>query len=63
MPPYEREHPECLNGSRSKRIADGSGTSFPEVNKLIKQFEGTRKMMKTVMWANMSNMMRPGGFH
>jgi signal recognition particle GTPase len=33
------------------------------VNKLIKQFEGTRKMMKTVMGANMSNMMRPGSFH
>ena len=63
MTPYEREHPECLNGSRRKRIADGSGTSLPEVNKLIKQFEGTRKMMKTVMGANMSNMMRPGGFH
>ena len=58
MTPYEREHPECLNGSRRKRIADGSGTSLPEVNKLIKQFEGTRKMMKTVMGANMGNMMK-----
>ena len=58
MTPYEREHPECLNGSRRKRIADGSGTSLPEVNKLLKQFEGTRKMMKTVMGANMGNMMR-----
>ena len=60
MTPYEREHPEAINGSRRKRIADGSGTSLPEVNKLLKQFEGTRKMMKTVMGANMSNMMRPG---
>ena len=60
MTPYEREHPECLNGSRRKRIADGSGTSLPEVNKLLKQFEGTRKMMKTVMGANMGNMMRGG---
>ncbi len=46
MTPYEREHPECMNGSRRKRIADGSGTSIAEVNKLIKQFEQTRKMMK-----------------
>ena len=46
MTPYEKEHPECLNGSRRRRIAAGSGTSLPEVNKLIKQFEGTRKMMK-----------------
>ena len=58
MTPYEREHPEAINGSRRKRIADGSGTSLPEVNKLLKQFEGTRKMMKTVMGANMGNMMR-----
>ena len=58
MTPYEREHPELLNGSRRKRIADGSGTTLPEVNKLIEQFEGTRKMMKTVMGANMGNMMK-----
>jgi signal recognition particle subunit SRP54 len=58
MTPQEREHPEIINGSRRKRIADGSGTSLPEVNKLLKQFEGTRKMMKTVMGANMGNMMK-----
>ena len=62
MTPYEREHPEAINGSRRKRIADGSGTSLPEVNRLLKQFEGTRKMMKTVMGAGaaggMKNMMR-----
>ena len=58
MTPYEREHPEAINGSRRKRIADGSGTSLPEVNKLLKQFESTRKMMKTVMGANMGNMMK-----
>ena len=46
MTPYEREHPEAINGSRRKRIADGSGTSVPEVNKLLKQFESSRKMMK-----------------
>ena len=62
MTPYEREHPECLNGSRRKRITDGSGTSLPEVNKLLKQFEGTRKMMKSVMGAGpMGNMMRGMG--
>ena len=58
MTPYEREHPEIINGSRRKRIADGSGTSLPEVNRLLKQFEATRKMMKTVMGGGMSNMMR-----
>ena len=63
MTPYEREHPEAINGSRRKRIADGSGTSLPDVNKLLKQFEGTRKMMKTVMTGNLGGMMRPGGFH
>ena len=63
MTPYEREHPEAINGSRRKRIADGSGTSIPEVNKLLKQFEGTRKMMKTVMTGNLGGMMRPGGSH
>ena len=46
MTPYEREHPDAINGSRRKRIADGSGTSVPEVNKLLKQFENSRKMMK-----------------
>lgn len=46
MTPYEREHPDCLNSSRRQRIAKGSGTTIAEVNKLIKQFEQTRKMMK-----------------
>ena len=46
MTPYEREHPEAINGSRRRRIASGSGTSVEEVNKLLKQFEGSRKMMK-----------------
>ena len=58
MTPYEREHPDIINGSRRKRIADGSGTTLQDVNKLLKQFEGTRKMMKTVMGANMSSMMK-----
>ena len=58
MTRIEREKPEILNASRKKRIAAGSGTTVEEVNKLLKQFEGTRKMMKTVMGANMGNMMR-----
>ena len=49
MTPFEKEHPECLNGSRRQRIAKGSGTSLADVNKLIKQFEQTRKMMKMAM--------------
>ena len=59
MTPKEREQPEIINGSRKQRIASGSGTSVPEVNKLIKQFEDTRKMMK--MMGNkeqMAKMMR-----
>ena len=46
MSPKERVTPEILNGSRRQRIAKGSGTSIQEVNKLIKQFDETRKMMK-----------------
>ena len=58
MTPYEREHPDCLKAaSRKKRIALGSGTSVEEVNKLLKQFEGTRKMMKTVMTGGPKGMM------
>ena len=57
MTPAERESPEIINGSRRKRIADGSGTSVAEVNRLLKQFEDTRKVMKTVMTGGMSNMM------
>ena len=51
MTPYERSHPEAINGSRRQRIAKGSGTNIQEVNRLLKQFEQTRKMMKNV--ANM----------
>ncbi|MDR0430612.1 MAG: signal recognition particle protein [Tannerellaceae bacterium] len=46
MTPTERSNPAILNGSRRKRIAEGSGTSIQDVNKLIKQFDETRKMMK-----------------
>jgi signal recognition particle subunit SRP54 len=59
MTPEERENPDILNGSRRNRIAKGSGTNIQEVNKLIKQFDDTRKMMK--MMGNkeqMAKMMR-----
>lgn len=46
MTPYEREHPECLNVSRKQRISRGSGTSIVEVNRLVKQFDDMRKVMK-----------------
>jgi len=46
MTPLERENPSVLNGSRRKRIAQGSGNDIQEVNRLIKQFDDTRKMMK-----------------
>ena len=46
MTPEERSNPVVLNGSRRKRIATGSGTSVQEVNKLLKQFDDTRRMMK-----------------
>ena len=48
MTEEERQHPEIINGSRRKRIAKGSGTDIQEVNRLIKQFEEARKMMKAV---------------
>ncbi|MBQ3873069.1 MAG: signal recognition particle protein [Bacteroidales bacterium] len=58
MTPYERENPDIINGSRRKRIADGSGTSLQEVNRLLKQFEGTRKAMKGVMTGNIMQRMK-----
>ena len=51
MTPKERSHPEILNGSRKQRIAKGSGTTIQEVNRLLKQFEDTRKMMRMVTQA------------
>ena len=53
----ERTHPEVLNGSRRTRIAKGSGTSIQEVNRFLKQFEQTRKMMKMVSGGKMNKMM------
>ena len=58
MTPQERTHPEILNGSRRNRIAKGSGTSIQEVNRLLKQFDQTRKMMKMVTGSKMAGMMQ-----
>ena len=58
MTPKERTNPEILNTSRRQRIAKGSGTNIQEVNRLIKQFDQTRKMMKMVTGAGMKGMMK-----
>ena len=57
MTPLERRNPEIINGRR-QRIAKGSGTSLQEVNRLLKQFESTRKMMKMATSMKSLNMMR-----
>ncbi len=66
MTPYEREHPECINASRKQRIAKGSGTSIDEVNRITKQFEQMRKMMRQMtnpkMAKAMAQMQRMKGF-
>lgn len=56
MTPYERHNPDIIKGTRRQRIAKGSGTSLQEVNKLLKQFEDTRKIMK--MATSMKNPMK-----
>ena len=58
MTPEERTHPEILNGTRRTRIAKGSGTSIQEVNRLLKQFDQTRKMMQMVTGSKMAGMMQ-----
>lgn len=58
MTPDERENPALLNGSRRKRIASGSGTSIQDVNRLIKQFDDMRKMMKMVSGGGGKNLGR-----
>ena len=57
MTPKERTNPELLNTSRRQRIAKGSGTSIQDVNRLVKQFDQTRKMMKMVTGSKMTQMM------
>lgn len=62
MTPFERTHPDVLNGSRRNRIARGSGTTIQDVNRFMKQFDQTRKMMQNVSGMNkmakMGRMMR-----
>ena len=66
MTPAEREKPEIINAKRRERIAKGSGTTMADVNRLMKQFEETRKMMKMVagggLQQRMQQMRRGGGF-
>jgi len=70
----ERRRPELLNGSRKRRITQGSGTSIQDLNRLLKQHKQMQKMMKKMKGGGMANMMRglggmgggmkppPGGF-
>ncbi|MFZ4412392.1 MAG: signal recognition particle protein [Bacteroidales bacterium] len=61
MTPTERSNPSLLNGSRRKRVAHGSGTDIQEVNRLIKQFDETRKMMKMMSGGKGSKLMQSMG--
>jgi signal recognition particle subunit SRP54 len=56
MTPHERRHPETINGSRRRRIAQGSGTTPQDVNQLLNQFKEAKKIMKTLTSGRM-----PGG--
>jgi signal recognition particle subunit SRP54 len=64
MTPYEREHPEAINMSRKMRIAKGSGNSIDEVNRITKQFDQMRKMMRAMTGSKMNKLMAnmPKGF-
>jgi signal recognition particle subunit SRP54 len=61
MTPGERANPALLNGGRRKRIASGSGTDIQEVNRLIKQFDETRKMMKMMSGGKGSKLLQSMG--
>jgi signal recognition particle subunit SRP54 len=61
MTKFERENPKLLNGSRRKRIADGSGTTVQDVNRLIKQFDDMTKMMKNVSRGGKSRFLKSFG--
>jgi signal recognition particle subunit SRP54 len=61
MTPMERRKPEIIKATRKKRIADGSGVQVQEVNRLLKQFEETQKMMKMFSKGGMAKMMRSMG--
>lgn len=66
MTQYERKNPKLINGSRRKRIADGSGTTVQDVNRLLKQFDDMQKMMKNISRGGKSRFMKglnlPPGF-
>ena len=62
MTPQEREHPEIINARRRERIAKGSGTTMADVNRLLKQFEDMRKMMKIAAGGKMRMPQMPRGF-
>ena len=69
MTKRERKNPNLLNGSRRRRIAAGSGTTVPEVNRLLKQYQDMSGMMKQMKKLGQKGMMRhgmsalmPGGF-
>lgn len=61
MTAYERSHPDVIKASRKRRIAAGSGVPVQEVNKLLKQFEQTQAMMRTMQKGGLSKMMRALG--
>ena len=58
MTPYERANPDCMNYGRKMRIAKGSGNSLEEVNRIMKQFDQMRKMMKMMTGSKMGKNMR-----
>ena len=58
MTPAERANPDIINGSRRRRIANGSGSSIQDVNRLLKQFEDTRKIMKLESSGKAKSLMR-----
>lgn len=58
MTPHERRKPEIIKASRKRRIAAGAGTTVQEVNRLLKQFEQSREMMKMMKKGGMGKMMR-----
>jgi signal recognition particle subunit SRP54 len=58
MTPHERRFPDVINGSRKRRIANGSGTQVQDINRLLKQFKQMRKMMKKMGKGGMASMMR-----
>lgn len=62
MTPQEREHPEIINARRRERIAKGSGTTMADVNRLLKQFEDMRKMMKMAAGGKIRMPHMPTGF-